>query len=81
MQRTGDGITKILNTKRPGRNLRFVNYTLYLADGYFCCGVRHAGNVWRVATQVGRQHLIVSTDTAANIVKTVENIGIEVIFA
>ena len=81
MQRTGDGITKILNTKRPGRNLRFVNHTPHLADGHFCCGVRHAGNVWRVATQVGRQHLIVSTDTAANIVKTVENIGIEVIFA
>lgn len=27
MQRTGDRITKILNTKRSSRNLRFVNHT------------------------------------------------------
>ena len=81
MQRTGDRITKILNTKRSSRNLRFVNHTPHLADGHFCCGVCHAGNVWRVAAQIGRQHLIVSTDTATNIVKTIKNIGSEVILA
>src|SRR5699024_11649183 len=45
MQRPGDRITKILNTKRSSRNLRFVNHTPHLADGHFCCCVCYAGRV------------------------------------
>ncbi|GDG91556.1 hypothetical protein BvCmsKKP036_02030 [Escherichia coli] len=81
MQGAGNGVAQILNTERPRRNLGFINDAAHLADGHFCRGVRHPGNIRGVAAQIGRQHLVVGADAAADIVKAVENIGVEVIFA
>ena len=81
MQGPGDGIAQILNTERPRRHLGFINHAAHLADGHFCRGVCHPGNIGGVATQIGRQHLVVGADAAADIVKAVENIGVKVILA
>ena len=81
VQCTGDRIAKILDAERPRRNLRFVNHAAHLADGHFRGGVRHAGDIRRIAAQIRRQHLIVGADTATHVVKAVENIRIKVVFA
>lgn len=81
MQRTGDRIAKILDAERPRRDLGFVDDAAQLADGHFRGGVRHAGDIRRIAAQIRRQHLIVGADTATHVVKAVENIRIQVVFA
>lgn len=63
----------------PG--LGFVDDAAQLADGHFRGGVRHAGDIRRIAAQIRRQHLIVGADTATHVVKAVENIRIQVVFA
>lgn len=80
VQCAGDGVADILNAEWPGGNLGFVKYPAHLANGDFCTAVRHAGDIRRIAAQVGRQHLVIGADAAADIVKAVENIGIEIIF-
>lgn len=60
--------------------LGFIDYAPDTANGDFRCRMGHAGNIRGIAAQVRRQHLIVSTDTTADVVKAIENIGIEVIF-
>lgn len=81
VQRTGNGLVEILNTERSCGHLRFIQYAPLPGDFDFCIRARNAHDLRRIAAQFRRQLLIVRNDAGTDIVKAVENIGLEIAFA
>ncbi len=77
----GDGIIEILNTKWTGSHLRFINHPSLLANGDFGVGFGDTGYFRRIATQVGRQHVVIAGDRRTKIAKAVKHAGIEIVLA
>ena len=79
IQGAGNGVIEVANAKRPRRHQCFIEHAALLADHHLGIGPGNTNHFRRIATQVGRQLVVIGVECNTGKAEAVEQVRIQVV--